>query len=175
MNAWLSTSTTYGTWLPGDVRGFVSNVRVEQGPRTRHNIPGTLCDADIPTLEATARQKMKGAAVRLTQPQAAVLSQQFQETASFRNWRLLAMAIMCNHVHVVLAANESIGGAELLKDLKSYGSRKLSERFGRPQGGTWWTSSGSKRHLPDQRAIDSAIEYVMNQQYPLFVWRSDNL
>jgi hypothetical protein len=24
---WLLTRTTYGTWLPGDVRGFVSRVR----------------------------------------------------------------------------------------------------------------------------------------------------
>jgi hypothetical protein len=28
---WLLTWTTYGTWLPGDERGFVSEVRDDSG------------------------------------------------------------------------------------------------------------------------------------------------
>ena len=43
---WLLTWTTYGTWLPGDQRGFVSNVPNGSGPEVRHNIPGTPYDAD---------------------------------------------------------------------------------------------------------------------------------
>src|SRR5439155_10845907 len=46
---WLLTWTTYGTWLPGDVRGFVSGVRTETGETQTHTQPGTPVVADIPS------------------------------------------------------------------------------------------------------------------------------
>jgi hypothetical protein len=71
--AWLLTWTTHGTWLPGDVRGFVGYVR-EEGPadlrqglasdarddamraddasrRVIHNQPGTPYDRNAPGLK----------------------------------------------------------------------------------------------------------------------------
>jgi hypothetical protein len=53
---WLLTSTTYGTWLPGDERGFVGRVRdVRVGDeisdaRIEHDRVGTQYDAAIPKL-----------------------------------------------------------------------------------------------------------------------------
>ena len=41
---WLITWTCYGTWLPGDARGFVGNVREEDGTQVSHNLPGTPVD-----------------------------------------------------------------------------------------------------------------------------------
>ncbi len=47
---WLMTSTFYGTWLPGDRRGFVGRVRdarPEDPPtaiRIEHDVPGTPYD-----------------------------------------------------------------------------------------------------------------------------------
>ena len=52
---WLLTWTCYGTWLSGDARGFVANVRGEDGNAVIHNVPGTQCDADMPLLEAWMR------------------------------------------------------------------------------------------------------------------------
>jgi hypothetical protein len=49
---WLLTWTTYGTWLPGDKRGFVSPVRTGAGSERRHNQPGTPYDADMPRLQS---------------------------------------------------------------------------------------------------------------------------
>ena len=62
---WLLTWTTYGSWLPGDERGFVSNVRVGPGPEIRHNIPGTPYDEDEPGLEQFAFNNLKCPAIRL--------------------------------------------------------------------------------------------------------------
>jgi hypothetical protein len=46
---WFLTWTTYGTWLPGDARGFVGRVWNEDlGPRVKHNEPGTPYDANLP-------------------------------------------------------------------------------------------------------------------------------
>jgi REP element-mobilizing transposase RayT len=45
---------------------------------------------------------MKGERVRIEKTQAEALIEQFQETASYRGWSLLAAAIMFNHVHWVV-------------------------------------------------------------------------
>ena len=37
---WLLTSATYGTWLQGDDRGFVSNIDRGDGKGKRINVPG---------------------------------------------------------------------------------------------------------------------------------------
>ncbi len=110
---WLLTSTTYGTWLPGDARGFVKH--------TDQNQYGDPFDTDMPALEASARRAMKGPAVRLSAEQATAVPAQFRETAAYRHWLPVAAAVMSNHFHVVIH-----GDAEperMLGDLKGYASR----------------------------------------------------
>lgn len=80
---------------------------------------------------------------------------------------------MSNHFHIVVGASEHLSGADVLKDFKSYGSRILNEQCGRPSSGTWWTTSGSKRKLPNSRSVEAAIQYVMEQEYPLVLFRSE--
>src|SRR5438093_2578896 len=79
---WLLTWTTYGTWLPGDRRGFVSEVRVEAGDKVLHNVPGTPCDEDLPPLQAYAASIMAEDAVRLDLAQAQAVAGQLRETAA---------------------------------------------------------------------------------------------
>jgi hypothetical protein len=99
---WLLTWTTYGTWLPGDPRGFVGNVRLADGTQTSHNIPSTPCDADIPGLGEYVREQMNGPAVNLGQSDADAMIAQYQETARIRGWALQAASVMFNHTHVAL-------------------------------------------------------------------------
>jgi len=174
MRHWLLTSTTYGTWLPGDRRGFVSEVTDSGHRRVIHNTPGTPYDADMPALERAARQLQKGSAVWLDREHASVLLAQFHETATIRGWELLAVAILSNHFHVVVAAGDNVAAAQILGDLKSYGSRALNRRWGKPAGDTWWTVSGSKRPLPHESAVLAAIRYVEQQHSPLVIWSREN-
>ncbi|MBW3597099.1 MAG: transposase [Planctomycetes bacterium] len=167
---WLLTSTTYGKWLPGDVRGFVSNVRDGPGREVRHNIPGTPYDADMPGLRRFAVQKLRGPPVRFVKGQAEVLLGQFQETAAHRGWMLLAVAIMSNHVHLVVGVPGDPDPETLLRDFKSYGSRALNRRWSKPVSDTWWTESGSKRKLANEAAILAAVRYVIEQEFPLVLW-----
>jgi hypothetical protein len=67
---WLLTWTTYGTWLPGDTRGFVSDVRDGPGPEVRHNVPSTPYDADDPRVRQRALGLLVGQLVWLTAEQA---------------------------------------------------------------------------------------------------------
>ena len=170
MHHWLITSTTYGTWLPGDARGFVSTLIDAQGHRVRHNIPGTPYDADMPPLESAARQALKCPPIRFCREQAERLVEQFQETVAYRGWQLLAAALMANHFHAVVGAEEAVTPETILRDLKSYGSRALSRKWSTPASGTWWTQGGSKRWLKDEAAVDAAVLYVRRQEFPLVVW-----
>lgn len=167
---WLLTSTTYGTWLPGDERGFVSNVREGPGPEVRHDAPGTPVDRNMPGLVASARAKLKGNPIYLNGEQAQTLLLQFQETTQYRGWLLLAVAIMANHFHLVVGVPGDPAPEDLLRDFKSYGSRALNRRWGKPTSGTWWTESGSRRILPNDSAIRKAIEYLRKQFNPLLIW-----
>ncbi len=167
---WLLTSTTYGTWLPGDTRGFVGRVVEARAddPLTEHRVehdrPQTDYDRDIPALRAAAQQQMKGEPILLTAEQAGVVLEQFRETAAYRGWTLHAVAIMANHFHAVLSAPESVLTDAIMRDLKSYASRALNRKWAVPESGTWWTKSGSRRKLPDDRAVETAIRYVQNQR-----------
>jgi hypothetical protein len=167
---WLLTWTTYGTWLPGDARGFVSNVREGPGPEVRHNQPGTPVDADMPGLTRSARTGLQCSPVYLVAEQAPVLLAQFQETASFRRWQLVAVAIMANHAHLIVGVSGDPDPALLLRDFKSYGSRALNRQWPKPRSGTWWTESASRRKLPHEGAVRAGVEYLRGQEYPLLIW-----
>ena len=168
---WFFTWTTYGTWLPGDERGFVSNVRVESGRREiRHNIPTTPHDANMPGLAESSRHTMLGPPIFLIQDQAEALLAQFHETANIRQWQLIAVGIMVSHVHVVVGVPGDPSPSDILGDWKSYGSRVLNRRWGKPKSETWWTESGSKRKLSDERAILTAVAYVRDPDSPLLLW-----
>lgn len=176
-NHWLLTSSFYGTWLPGDRRGFVGrvrDVRPDDPPTTtriKHDIPGTPYDEDMPGLERASAELMKGPPIFIEMAHAQLLLPQLRETAAVRQWSLLAVAIMVNHVHLVVQAPSDVKPEKILGDFKAYGSRPLTARFGKPLSETWWTYGGSKRLLPDERAIAAAIHYVLHKQYnPLLTW-----
>jgi len=98
---WLITSTTYGQWLPGDERGFVSKTYAGL-----HNKYGEDVDADIPRLKKYVERHLKGKPILLNGEQAKVLFEQFQATATHRRWTLYGTAIMPNHVHMLLETSD---------------------------------------------------------------------
>jgi REP element-mobilizing transposase RayT len=167
---WLLTSTTYGTWLPGDRRGFVSPVREEGGDLVLHNIPGTPYDSDVSPLEHHAREQLKGPKVLLSSAQADAVCAQFVETALHRGWLLLAASVMANHVHLVVSVTGDPDPSKLLGDFKSYGSRALNREWKRPASETWWTTSGSKRKLPSEEAVRASVAYVVDQKFRLALY-----
>jgi REP element-mobilizing transposase RayT len=95
--------------------------------------------------------------IYLTLDQAVALLPQFQQTASYRNWILLAVAIMANHAHVVVGVPGDPNPGDLLRDFKSYASRVLNRRWGTPPSDTWWTESGSMQKLPDEPALRAGV------------------
>jgi len=158
------TSTTYAQWLPGDERGFVSRVDAEI-----HNKYGEPFDADVRWLKKYTGSTLKGSPVFLVGEHAKVLLEQFQETAAHQHWTLYGVAIMPNHVHVLLETSDDASPEKAAGYLKSYGSRRLNVIFGKPESGTWWTAGSSIR----QKTVDSipdVIRYIKHQRNALLVW-----
>jgi REP element-mobilizing transposase RayT len=167
---WLLTWTTYGSWLPGDRRGLVGQQMDATGTKCIHNIPGTAYDPPDPRLHRAMSKTLKAPPVRLNAVHALSLRDQLIEVAEKRGWRLFAVSVMANHVHLVLAVPGDPEPSGILRDFKSYGSRRLNNQFGPPASGTWWTESGSKRKLPNDDAVLAAGKYVRDQEFPLLVW-----
>ena len=163
---YLLTWTTYGTWLPGDERGFVGRVPDDKGGHVIHNLPGEPYDADEPRLRVDAKRKLKGPVVRLIGKHARVCIKAFHEVCERYDLTIYAGAIMANHVHLVVSSAES-EGPRLLNLFKGVSSRRLGQAFGRQPSGSWWTTGGSRRLLPNERAFDHAVNYVRNQEHML--------
>jgi len=176
MRYWLLSNTTYGTWLPGSPRGLVTSVRdrraddVVTPARIEHDLPAEPWEDPIPGLYRSAAERMTGPPIHLRLEQAAALLAQFQETAAHRGWTLHAVAIMHNHVHLVVEVPDDPDPTKILADFKAYGSRRLNTMYGVPASKTWWTTNGSKRKLQDAAAIRDGIHYVLHKQpHPLVV------
>ncbi len=167
---WLLTWTTYGTWLPGDPRGFVGRVRIADGIRDEANQFQAEPHRASQPLLANSVQTLKQTPVRLNYSQADLLLQQFRETANYRRWIIAAGAVMSNHIHLVVGVPDDPEPSTLLRDFKSYGSRVLNRTTDIPAGHKWWTEHGSTRKLADETALSNAIAYVMQQEFPLVVW-----
>lgn len=124
----------------------------------------------MPGLKAAAQSRLKCPPIHLQMPQAASLLEQFHETAAYRGWQCIAVAIMRNHIHLLAEVKNDPPPDVILKDFKSYGSRKLNSWRGKPASGTWWTESGSKRKKANYVAVVNAVRYVANQENPLLIW-----
>lgn len=172
--AWFLTWTTYGTWLPGDPRGSVTSVRDGDGPRVEHDLPDTEYDGPMPGLRASAESLLKGPPVYLDVEQAAAVLAQFRETAGYRGWNLRGAAVMANHLHIVVRVPGDPEPGLLVKDFKSWATRKLDRGWGKPPVRWWADGGGSKRKLPDERAVAARVTYVRKQYQPLAMWIPDD-
>lgn len=172
---WLLTSTTYGTWLPGDARGSVTRVREAAGSRIEHDRPRTPYLQAAPGLQRSAASHLKGPPVFFDRDQAQAVADQFRETAAYRGWSILAGAVLSNHFHLLVGVPGDPPPADLLRDFKSYASRRLNRTWGKPPSETWWTAKGSMRRKADWPALRNGVEYIRGQANPYVVWVDDVL
>jgi hypothetical protein len=145
--AFFITWTTYGSWLPGDPRGWVDGHGAVRTPNDR--------------LRRVAARGMREAAVELTWSQRQSAEQAVTEQSCYRGWTLHATSCRTCHMHVVVAAPDRQPD-EVLRCLKAWCSRRLSAGMGRSR--TWWSKGGSVRWLFDTEAVADVIAYVKECQ-----------
>ena len=156
------TWTCYGTWLPGDRRGYVSDTFLPDGTRKpKQNTPGTPYTADDAHTRDRARRRQKGRTVYLNRDQATAVAEALVDAAGKQQWRILRGAVMRSHVHVVVIDCPE-DGPLVRRGLKGPSQTRLSRLAGKPQ--RWWTRGGSDRYLRDEASIQGAIDYVAAQE-----------
>jgi REP element-mobilizing transposase RayT len=146
--AYFSTWTTYGTWLPGDPRGW-------------YRRGGGYRDPD-PVLHVESLAVIAEPVVVLDPDQRRLVEQTITDHCVVRNWLLHAVNCRSNNVHVVVTAPGR--PIELPREqFKSWCTRRLKAASGTARE-NWWTDRGWDEYVDDDRALAEVIEYVLDGQ-----------
>jgi len=159
------TWTCYGTWLPGDERGHVSNLVLPNGGfLPKMNVPGTTYAPGHCNTRQHAQKLMASAPMSLNLSTAHHAAEALVLAAQKRSWRIVRAAVMANHVHVVVMDCPN-DGQLVRRVLKGCSQAALCHFIG--ENRRCWTAGGSDRYKNDWQAIENAVHYVANQEHKL--------
>jgi len=140
---YMVTWTTYGSWLPGDERGYVKD--------------GQILPGDVGTLERN-KQRRKSAAVRLSTREKQIVHRVILTEAQKLGHQIEVCVVFSNHVHLVARPHsESI--EEVVGRYKSVTTRALWEHS---RKGRIWTKGYDKRFFFSEGDLTTRIKYVQN-------------
>ena len=146
--AYFLTWTTYGTWLPGDERGW--NRKHEPEPQR----PNAL-------FAEMAASRMTEPEFRLSTSDREIVEATIRKHGDIRGWSLHAVNARTNHVHVVVTA----GGyppETVYEQFKAWCTRKLKPMHtGREN---FWTERASRRWINHEEDLAAAVIYVLEAQ-----------
>ncbi|MFG0258912.1 MAG: transposase [Phycisphaerales bacterium JB041] len=80
-----------------------------------------------------------------------------------RGWKLLALAVRSNHVHLVVNAPRQ-SPESVMQLCKSWVTRRLREVGVCGTQDPVWTRHGSTRYIWNESGLSEALDYVVNQQ-----------
>jgi REP element-mobilizing transposase RayT len=152
--AFFLTWPTYGTWLPGDERGWVLYSVGRQSPDEFRR--------------RMAEMRMKEGACRLDPEQRQLVEMTIRRHCEIRGWELLEINCRSNHLHVVF--NGDRDPDVMRTQFKAWCTRRLKERdisCGiRPTDlrQQWWAERGSCRYINDDESLENARLYVRDAQ-----------
>ena len=146
--AYFITWTTYGTWLPGDERGW--NRRGDHESLAPNRF-----------LSEFNASRMKETEFVLNHGDQEIVADTITKHCEIRKWELHAMSVRSNHVHVVVTTPECT--PETVRDqLKAWCSRLLKRNH--PDRTRFWTEGASCRWINTNDDLESAMEYVLEAQ-----------
>ena len=87
--ALFTTWTTYGTWLPGDERGWFDSHAGLQEPNLMRQLESAF--------------RMTEVAVTLDSAQRKIVEMTITKHCEIRQWTLIALNCRSNHIHVIIA------------------------------------------------------------------------
>ncbi len=155
--AFFLTWPTYGTWLPGDERGWIKNQRGWQNSSRN--------------LATWSRKVLREAPCVLNEEQRKLVEATISDHYRIRGWELLAVNCRSNHVHVVVASAEH--PRVVTTQFKSWCTRRLKQlEFERSTAMSdqsvprrfWWAERGSEQYINDKSGLEAAILYVRDAQ-----------
>jgi len=145
--AYFLTWTTYGSWLPGDGRGWSDKRGGMREPNGR--------------LQTLVKSRLRQRPVVLTIRERLLVADTIAKHCRRRGWRLLAVACRPQHVHVVVEAS-GCSATSVAQQLKAWTTRVLAG-VTRPDLQIW-TRSCSRRRIYCEADRDALVMYVAECQ-----------
>ena len=146
--AFFLTWTTYGSWLPGDARGWFDRRGRFQSPR--------------PSVAFVAERRLAERPVVFDDRQRSAVERAVEAHCRHRGWHLHAVHCRREHVHAVVTA---VGRSpdDVLAQLKAWCTRVLAAG-GDGTRRRWWTEGGSKRWVFHECDLVDVVAYVKECQ-----------
>ena len=153
------TCTTYGSWLPGDARGWMKWKKGEQQPQ--------------PVLEDWCKGRMKEQAVLLLPEQRLAVEDVIRKHATHRGWELHAVSIRTNHIHVAVTVVPKTGnqefrvadGVKRVRDqFKANATRVLRQGENPIQNEKIWTKGGDIQFVDTDDDLEQVVIYILDAQ-----------
>ncbi|MDD5327031.1 MAG: transposase [Phycisphaerae bacterium] len=135
------TWTTYGSWLPGDNRGYVKE--------------GRILPADNKLLQAN-KARQKSPTVKLKAQEKKIVRKEILAEAKKIGHEIIVLAVCTNHIHL-LARPHSQSIEDLAGKYKSLTTRALW-KYGRE--GRIWTKGYDKRFCFSEDELIQRTRYV---------------
>ena len=142
------TFTTYGTWLPGDQRGWRKWKAGEQQPQ--------------PLLEDWCRDRMKEQPVFLNEHQRQQVETVIREHATIRGWSLHAVSARSNHVHIAVTACDP--PKRVRDQFKANATRVLRELPAPVKTEKVWTKGGDIEFVDTEDDLFQVVMYITEAQ-----------
>ena len=134
------TWTTYGSWLPGDKRGYVENGRILEGNKQ---------------IREACENLQKYPTVKLNQMEREIVSTAIIKEAERIGQKIEALAVCSNHIHI--ASRPGVKSIERTVSMyKSAATRALRSLRKRDI----WTKSFDKRFCFSEADFASRINYI---------------
>ena len=114
--AYFITFRCYGTWLPGDERGWTDR------PVSAHDVP---LRSHHPGLHPVAEEAMAESPFVLDGPRRGIVDAAIRDVCAHRGWTLHALNVRTNHVHLVVTADSA--PEQVMTTLKAWSTRRLRE------------------------------------------------
>jgi len=146
--AYFLTWTTYGTWLPGDERGW--NRKGDQESLVTNR-----------ARQESAMAKLKERSFVLSSDDCSLVETVILQHCEMRAWKSHALSIRSNHVHTVVSA-ANCQPETVVSQFKAWCSRRLKERH--PERKRFWTQGVSTRWINQESDLAAAIEYTLDAQ-----------
>ncbi|MBY0260870.1 MAG: transposase, partial [Phycisphaerales bacterium] len=141
--AYLLTWTCYGTCLPADDRGSVDD---------QHNwVESRFVEPDA-VRHRDAVHTMSEPPFVMADAERAVVDTALRETCRIKRWRIHALNVRTNHVHIVIAASGP-APERMMGTLKSWATRALKQLPAHRERRKFWTNQGLNRWLWDEQSV----------------------
>lgn len=177
--------TAYGFWLPNDPRGSGST-SVGSWDLFQHGGPTRLDDLSASVAHQphdhqkrlAAKQSLQHPPVLWTGEQALTIAHSFRDTAAASNYQFHAFAILQDHIHLILADDESVSRRarstchspttprtprsphRIAGHLRSLATRALREKHAWPTDRPVWGKRSWVTFLDTPEAVLTAIDYT---------------